>query len=351
MSTQRKSNIELLRLVAMFMILVGHAATHGFDIPSLPLHTNSLINVALSQGARIAVDIFVLITGYFSTSTDIKWAKIFTFHRQVWFYSVSIFLILFIFTDIRFGTKQIFTVLFPAYFSLYWFATSYIILLFLSPYLNILIENLEEKRHRQLLIILIIIFSILPTFIPVFPFNNLIWFIALYLIGSYMRKYDNHIMNSVKLWHGFGLFGLIMGLAVSAFYFGYNIPYFRHNAIYLFAEPSKITALACAILLFLGFRNIKMGYIKWINLLGGSAFAVYLITDNRFIRHYVFNPISSNVENIQGGGYIFLYLGWCLIVFICCLLVDILRNLIGKSLNTLIKLNNGKKANKSNPMD
>lgn len=320
---QRQSNIELLRILAMFMIVVGHAATNGHDIPSLPLDSHSIFAVSMSQGARIAVDIFVIITGAFG-SKCCNFSKLGSLYRQIWFYSVSILLATILFTDDIVATPVFIKSIFPIYTSQYWFATDYIILIILSPLLNRLISSLDKRAHGMLLFCAIIVLSLLPSIVPVNPsfFNMLIWFIVLYFIGAYLRLYDIKIFNRIKYWHGLLiLFGIMCSAAV-IYYLGYEYIYFRHNTIYLLAEPNKITALVCALSLFIGFRNINIGSIWWINTISVSTFAVYLISDHPLIRSHIYRPIA---DNIGSQFYPAIYVVWCAIIFVLCIAIEKLR--------------------------
>lgn len=65
---ERNPGIELLRIVSMLMIVASHSITHG-NFNDFPFSLNGVFAIALSQGARIGVDCFVLITGYFSKNT------------------------------------------------------------------------------------------------------------------------------------------------------------------------------------------------------------------------------------------------------------------------------------------
>lgn len=166
----------------MFLIVAGHAATHGHDISRLPLHPHSLFVVAMSQGARIAVDVFIIITGYFSIKnvTGIKIYKISGLYRQIWFYSVTVTVCVALLSATELRISDWIKSVFPIYTSQYWFATDYIILILLSPLLNQLIGLMDRRKHRHLLFFSILTLSLLPTAIPLNPsfFNLLIWFIV-----------------------------------------------------------------------------------------------------------------------------------------------------------------------------
>lgn len=64
-NTMRSSNIELLRIIAMFMVVLGHYYVKGgFPDDSLMI-TSKLVMQFLGSWSKIAVDVFVIISGYF----------------------------------------------------------------------------------------------------------------------------------------------------------------------------------------------------------------------------------------------------------------------------------------------
>ena len=70
----RQSNFELLRIIAMCMIIAMHYMTKGMQLPKLSVDT-SLHNVAfrlLFAFCASAVNIYVFISGYFAIDT--KWS-------------------------------------------------------------------------------------------------------------------------------------------------------------------------------------------------------------------------------------------------------------------------------------
>ena len=63
----RQSNIELLRIIAMIMIVAHHFSVHGgFSFSTITV--NSLWIQFMQNGGKIGVDVFVLISGYFLIS-------------------------------------------------------------------------------------------------------------------------------------------------------------------------------------------------------------------------------------------------------------------------------------------
>ena len=85
--TERKSNIECLRVLSMIMIVFYHFFVHGeFEITSLS--ANAVIMEILSLGGRIGYDCFIIISGYFMIKSEFKINKLLRFIFQVTFYSI-----------------------------------------------------------------------------------------------------------------------------------------------------------------------------------------------------------------------------------------------------------------------
>ena len=93
MILQRKSNMELLRIISMFMILLLHANFYTFKAPT-DIGVQSFLRIATQSATIIGVNLFVLITGYFGTS--FKLTKIFGLIFQVLFAVVPVTIILYI---------------------------------------------------------------------------------------------------------------------------------------------------------------------------------------------------------------------------------------------------------------
>ena len=85
----RNSNIELLRLIAMLMILLSHSSVHGgFPHENSAIMFNNFFLDAIVLG-NIGVDIFFLISGYFLCyQTTLNYSALFRLLFQVLFYSI-----------------------------------------------------------------------------------------------------------------------------------------------------------------------------------------------------------------------------------------------------------------------
>jgi hypothetical protein len=82
---------------------------------------------------------------------------------QIFFYSIVIYTTFCFFGLTIFSIKSFVKSIFPTTFEQYWFATTYIILYIFTPYINILIKNLNREMHRDLILLFIILWSIIPS--------------------------------------------------------------------------------------------------------------------------------------------------------------------------------------------
>lgn len=181
----RHSNIELLRIIAMMIIIAHHFAIHSdFEFSSDIIIINKLW-VLFNSGGKLGVNIFILISGYFLvTSTTLNVTKIIKLWLQIFTYSIVIFCIFIGFGIEPFGIKALIYHFLPVTYSQWWFASWYFVLYLFSPYINILLNALSKKSYQHFLILFTTCLCIIPTFLVVPLKNNLFWFIYLYILGG-----------------------------------------------------------------------------------------------------------------------------------------------------------------------
>ena len=149
---KRNSAIELLRIIAMILIVAHHFSLHGdFGFSAETVSFNRVWIQFMQFGGKIGVNIFVLISGYFLiTAEKLKTQKVLKFILQVLTYSVLIFGCFAIFGSESLGIKSVIKSLFPLVHSIWWFASAYFVLYLLSPYLNRLLNSLDKKTYLRL---------------------------------------------------------------------------------------------------------------------------------------------------------------------------------------------------------
>ena len=330
MSKERNSNIELLRIIAITMIVISHYCLHGFGAETIQ-HMNIGFNkfiLSFLQMGNLGSILFVLISGYYLiNSKELKLKKLLRLLFQVIFYSVIIYLVLAILHLEPFSIKALIKNMLPITFKKYWFATSYIILYIFHPYINKLLNNISRKEHLSLIVTLFIIFSILHFFTMQDYYGNaLIQFIMFYSIGAYLSKYPNNYFNknnnNIKLLCITTILAIISIICFDLF--GGNLSTTVFRAYHLFNRFSPFAIILC-ISLFSIIANKKTFNNKFINTIGSLIFGVYLISDNDYIRPLLWKDILKNINYINSPYLIIHAIISVLIVIIICLLIELIR--------------------------
>ena len=203
MQTKRKSNIELLRVISMLMVITLHSLGRG----ALKYYETIGVGYALfwfmETLSYVAVNVFVLISGYFMIKQKAKPLKIVKLLFQIEFYSLICLVIAKLVFHEQINLKDLIYIFFPFTSNTYWFASSYAILLVISPFLNKAILSMERRQHLTVICVLLILFCVIPSF-TFWSYNLLsggydfVWFTVLYFIASYIRLYSKEEASPSK---------------------------------------------------------------------------------------------------------------------------------------------------------
>lgn len=173
----------------MLLIICHHFALYsGFRYPSSTITMNSVFIQFLSYGGQLVVNLFVLISGYFLVKNEFKVKKAVKLWMDISIYAIIIMLI-FAIAGTDFNFFEVVKNIFPIPYNMWWFATSYFMMYLLSGYINKLIYALSKRELDHLIILLIVICSILPTFMAARMTSTLMWFFLLYIIAARIRLY------------------------------------------------------------------------------------------------------------------------------------------------------------------
>lgn len=317
----RSSNFELLRIVCMLMIICGHIImVHECEvIGSFSWYIKQL----LSPYCVVAVNVFVLISGYFGI--NLKYKKLWGLNWMTTFYS-TLFLIVMVWSGLHdIDLKKDWMYLFPVITKRYWFITVYFALCFVSPALNKLVEILNETLFRKILISCFCLFVILPTigFVLNFPSitgdagYGLINFMFLYLLGRYIRLYYN---VSVKKYYY--LFGYFCAMAICGVFLVIysNLLGFTFDALMSYDTVFVFIGALC---LFLYFKEMNI-CSNTINKLAVPCLAVYILhLHPLFFDYFVKNILPVN--DFQGLKYLLLLFCAPFVVYLVCAIIELCR--------------------------
>ncbi len=289
---ERQSNIELLRILAAVEVILLH-----YNNPSIggglsytePWSLDFFIMVFTEVISICAVNLFVLISGYFLSSSGKRdLLKPIELIVQLLVIGTVFFLIIEIIGGKGFSLDG-----FLKYFtSTYWFVFVYAALYLISPFINICWKNLDEKGRRLLMLLSLGLFSVYPIIVDILEYFSgrslqgigtigiegsqggytIVNFILMYLIGCYLRD-SKRVYTSSKL-----LAFLIIDIAVLM---GWTCTDALITGKSIFETPAlnyeNPLVILEAVLLFLIFKNMKIKNNAVINALAKAAFSVYLI--------------------------------------------------------------------------
>lgn len=251
---------------------------------------------------------------------------------QIWFFSYSILILYLIFSTEKVGVKSILKCMLPITYSEYWFLTTYILLYLLSNFINKFLNNITKKEYEVIMMILLLIWSIIPTLIlGKIEFSNIDWFILVYLIGAYLKKYrikyfENQKRNIVIL-SSFVFVGIITIFILDKLYdrLGFNPLHFT-------LPMNQIICLAISIYLFVIFKNISIKDNKTVNKIASCTLGVYLIHGHILARDIIWYNVY-NITEFTNSKYLVIYEIFVVVtLYIFCVFIDFIRQ------NTVEKL-------------
>lgn len=270
----RKSNIELLRLVAMGMVLCLHMNFKTFGIPDLRCEgfelIVSIIRVFLESLCAVSVNVFILISGYFGIRFSYRGLIKFLF-QCVFIISVS-YLFLLLLGSASFNIHNLMQCMCLS--KSCWFIISYIGLYILSPVLNAFLDKSSVKQLQKLLFIYSIYAVLWGWIVKSEDFNNgysCLSFIGMYILGHYLKLIKYHKFRYGVLY--------IVSTVINAILCSLFILFFKSHGVYLMISYLNPLIVFQSCMIFLYFANIKIKQSKIINTFAKSAFAVYLIHD------------------------------------------------------------------------
>lgn len=280
----RNSGIELLRILSLFMIFWMHGAASAYGNKF-----GEIAGILISVIGNMGVACFILISGYYGIKLNIK--KMMHLDLMLVFFSWLSLLMQFVWGK-PVGGEAILSYLLPVIGKQSWYFTCYFALVFLSPFLNEVVEKLGEHRLKQLLVTMLVIFSVVTT-VFFFDINEdggkgVVHMTMLYLIGRYLGVYKTEKVYETKK--------LVKVFLVTA-----GINFMLNLALYLvsgsvqnrYARDNSLFTIIQAICVFLIFRNIYFENQR-INRLAKHVPAVFMFewTLRVAIVTYVYNYVT-----------------------------------------------------------
>lgn len=323
----RQSNFEILRIIAMFFVLMVHANYMSINPPTAEEIDNDILasatRAALESISLLGVNLFVMISGWFSIKATVRGLSGLLF--QVFYFGIGILLFLTIIGMEEFTIGRVYQIVMLHKSG--WFVMSYLILYLLAPVLNKFSEYASKKEFTATLasyFAMLIIWGCIDWAEEIGMGYSALSMVGIYLLARYARKY-------IDFTFGGRLFFIcwILNTILYLFVLRYNIPI----VVKSYDNPLIISG---AFGLFFYFRHLNVKTSGVVNYVARSTFAVYLLHIYPDVLEW-FCGICENLY-LESSGIICIFRigGFLLAVYALSIVSDAPRRLIWSGLCKLI---------------
>lgn len=342
----KMANIELLRCIAMMMVVVLHYLGKSSLLADLTKENMGSVGVAawvLESFCIVAVNLYMLISGYFLCESSFKLSRLLKLLLQVFTYSVVIGLVAAALGLVPAEELTIYyyvQILFPVSMGHYWFLTAYVFLYLLLPFLAMAVKRMTKGQMKLALGLLLFVFCVLKSILPVRldmdeKGYDCLWYICVFMVAAYIRKFGVPFLQ--KKGRGIILY-LLNVVLIFAGVFVLRFVYLRTGSLGLLLsvcmEYNHVLVLLASVGLFAAFLRVRVndkisGVICEI---APYTLGVYLLHENLGVRYAWQKWLGA--EQVSNVGMLLLFtLLAVLVVFAVGIFVEYLRTMLMKGLH------------------
>lgn len=336
---ERNYGLDLLRMAAMFMVLLLHILGQGGILKALPppetkvCFSEFALAWLIEIFAYCAVNCYAILTGYNYFNKETRFEKIISFWTQVFFYTLGISL-LFWLCGSKVSREIWVRSLFPVTTGVYWYVTAYFGLFLLTPVLTKGLVYIDKKILKNYMAITFVVVSVLPTFFMKDSYMlsrgySLIWLLLLFLVGGAIHKLN--FVNNVSRMLAIKVF-----LTSVAFTWVWKIAFdilskqlaVKVNVANMFIKYTSPTIVLSGAFLFIWFAKLNISNNKFKRVIGfcaPAAFGIYLIHLHPLIWQGIFRGFS--VAFIKSNIFVMLakiFLS-AVLIYVSCTVIEIVR--------------------------
>ncbi len=329
---QREPGIDLLRLLAMFFVILLHSLGRGGVLEGAEPGSGMFRAAwALETLALCGVDVFALISGYVSWSEEPRRTKLSSWlllWLQVVFYGLAVALLFRLLLPHHTTAAGLLPMLLPVKNGLYWYFTAYTGLILIKPVLDLGLRAMPDRTARLLFAAIILGFSVYEALFQRFVLNggySFAWIALLYLMGGIVKKC--RLGQRLRTRTAILLIALLWAVSWLWRLYGDALPGPRAGVLVSYVSPSMLGSAVLALVLF---SRLKTGpsAAKIIGFAAPGAFAAYLINTHRDMWAYglafrftylLKRPVIVMVVTVVGFSLAFL---------IASVLIDRLRQML-----------------------
>lgn len=306
----RNSSVELLRILAMLMIVTSHGVMFSpLDVTGQSLSVNKvLVETFLYSGGKVGVVAFFAISSWYLADSGASGLRaglrrVWILEREVLFWSLALLGASLAARMLGHGSPALDAALMarslmPTMTSLWWYPTAYAVFLLFLPFLSVGLRALGRDLHRALCVVMVVLWTVLDMVMPLSG-------VGLHG-GDWMSFVYIHTLITWWRWHGAGVAdsrarGCVRRAAWAALAGGYallaagavagGVLFARTGRlevlqVYLGKVEFRLPVLMVGLALFALFRGREF-HSGVVNALAGSTFGVYLISEYPTVRRWL----------------------------------------------------------------
>lgn len=330
MTANRQSNFELLRLVAMLAIVAGHFVSQS--AVGHACGAAGTVASILSSGPRLAVNLFLLVGCWFMVDAKFKAERLLKLYLELALYTIPLTALMFA-LGLHGETRNLIQGFLPFFGRPAWFATAYISLIALTPFLNFAFR-LSDAAQRTLVGILGFSFALaatIPSYTPFHYLGDFAWFPVVYLFVGYAKRtrlFDRLPNAGLSLALGLLGWGILAAARLN--------PLTAWAANYWLDNIQSLPNAVVALLIFNAFRQLRLGVIASVNTLASSTFAVYIVHQVPAFRTFEWN-ILCRAETLAAASPTVVALGILGVSVAVFLAASLLDRLYRRPLQSLLE--------------
>lgn len=302
MKRERESGIELLKIIAILLIIISHVTQTVSTVPtaiSLPVDYYINLNVATTDismfilalfryfGPLGNIVFFVCSAWFLCNSKKTSKEKILQMLIDIWIISV-LFLLITLLLGVNISPKYIIKSLFPTIFGNNWYLTCYLIFYVIHGYINMIIDKMSQKMLLTTCLLSTSMYCGICFLEPnVLFYSSLVLFFCIYTIINYMRKYMSRFSTNKSANMLLLCFGCVGWIGVTAISNLISLKFgLIDNPLLRWSVNQNPFLIAIAISLFNLFKA-KTFINRKINQIAGLSLFVYLFHENIIFRDYI----------------------------------------------------------------
>ena len=325
----RSSNFELLRIVAMFMIVLYHCLTE-----CMMADPSNRWVLSMYYLSHWGVPVFILLSGYFTIKLSVKRVVDFWLYCAIWM--LLSYLFSFAVGNGEWHVVSLLQCLLPISITNLWFVPFYFWLMLLSPLINAGINGLSN-RTLCITTIALLLFTLYTSLMWQSPIVNngksVVYFITLYLMGALIKRL--RIIEKLDI-KNIAIGGGILLFAVIALTFIVPMAYQKLLKGLVFFYVSPILLLS-SVAVFLLFSKLKI-QSRTINYIASSCFAIYLFHENHWTHDFFYGIVGMIIENYSGISQILIVILYAAVLSMLVVVVDkLIREPLSKQVDRIIK--------------